>query len=303
MNPKHIILTLLIMLCPIGMAAQSNITRNKPKPGVAKPKHKPYSKPTAKPKAKTVPHNSTPHSGSPSSNISLSVEINKLINYMVYVEGGTFTMGGTNEQGYDALPFEKPIHNVTLSSYYICKYEVTQALWQVVMGNNPSNFKGDELPVESVSWDDCQKFITRINSYTGRKFRLPTEAEWEFAARGGKYSRHYKYSGSNYIDDVAWYNGNSGYTPHPVGSKLPNELGLYDMSGNVLEWCSDWYDTYNSYPQTDPQGPKVGSYRVIRGGCWWASDKLSRLSFRIHSIPSHRDNDGDHGLRLVLSQL
>ena len=190
MTSKHIILTLLLMLCPIGMAAQSTITRHKPKPAVTKPK------PAAKPKAKPAPQRN-------SSTTGLSAEIKKLINNMVYVSGGTFTMGATSGQGSDADGDEKPTHSVTLSSYYICKYEVTQALWRAVMGSNPSRFKGDNLPVEQVSWNDCQIFINRLNSYTGRNFRLPTEAEWEFAARGGNYSRHYKYSGSNYISDVA----------------------------------------------------------------------------------------------------
>ena len=203
MTSKHIILTLLLMLCPIGMAAQSTITRHKPKPAVTKPK--PAAKP--KPKAKTKPaprRNNTSHSGSTSSTVSLSAELNKLINNMVYVSGGTFIMGG------DESSDQTPTHSVTLSSYYICKYEVTQALWRAVMGSNPSKFKGDNLPVEQVSWNDCQTFINRLNNYTGRNFRLPTEAEWEFAARGGNYSRHYKYSGSNYISDVAWYCDNSG---------------------------------------------------------------------------------------------
>ena len=194
MPPKHIILTLLLMLCPIGMAAQSTITRNKPKPAVTKPK--PAAKPKAKPKAKPAPRrnstshsNNTSHPGSTSNTTGLSAELNKLINNMVYVSGGTFTMGGTSEQGSEAESDEKPTHSVTLSSYYICKYEVTQALWRAIMGSNPSNFKGDNLPVECVSWDDCQTFINRLNSYTGRNFRLPTEAEWEFAARGGNYSQ------------------------------------------------------------------------------------------------------------------
>ena len=262
MPTKHIILTLLIMLCPIGMAAQSTITRHKPKPAVTKPK------PAAKPKAKHKPaprRNSTSHSGS---TVSLSAELNKLINNMVYVSGGTFTMGATSEQGSEAYDNEKPTHSVTLSSYYICKYEVTQALWRAVMGSNPSFFKGDNLPVEYVSWNDCQTFINRLNSYTGRNFRLPTEAEWEFAARGGNYSRHYKYSGSNYISDVGWYDDNSGNRTHPVGTKQANELGLYDMSGNVWEWCSDWYGSYSFYSQNDPTGPNSGSYRVNRGGGW-----------------------------------
>lgn len=300
MNPKHIILTLLLMLCPIGMAAQSTITRNKPKPAVTKPK--PAAKP--KPKAKAKPasrRNSTHHSSSTSSTVSLSAELNKLINDMVYVSGGTFTMGATSEQGSEAYDNEKPTHSVTLSSYYICKYEVTQALWRAVMGSNPSYFKGDNLPVERVSWNDCQTFINRLNSYTGRNFRLPTEAEWEFAARGGNYSRHYKYSGSNYIGDVAWYGGNSGSSTHPVGTKQPNELGLYDMSGNVWEWCSDWYGSYSSYSQNDPTGPNSGSSRVLRGGSWGYYARICRSSDRYDSSPG--DRNYFLGLRLVLSQL
>ena len=297
MNPKHIILTLLIMLCPIGMAAQSTITRNKPKPAVTKPK--PTAKPKAKPKAKPAPRrNSTSHSNS---TVSLSAELNKLINNMVYVSGGTFTMGATSEQGSDAYPDETPTHNVTLSSYYICKYEVTQALWRAVMGSNPSEFKGDNLPVECVSWNDCQTFINRLNSYTGRNFRLPTEAEWEFAARGGNYSRHYKYSGSNYIGDVAWYTDNSGSRTHPVGTKQANELGLYDMSGNVYEWCSDWYGSYSSYSQSNPTGAASGSCRVRRGGSWFNFARYCRSSDRNGNAPGYSD---DYlGLRLALSQL
>ena len=167
------------------------------------------------------------------------------------------------------------------------------------MGSNPSNFKGNNLPVENVSWYDCQTFIKRLNSYTGRNFRLPTEAEWEFAARGGNYSRHYKYSGSNKIDDVAWYSENSGHRTHPVGNKQPNELDLYDMSGNVWEWCSDWYGSYSSYSQSNPTGPNSGSYRVNRGGSWigWFCRSASRINFK----PG--DCFIDLGLRLVLSQL
>ena len=298
MTPKHLILTLLLILCPIGIAAQSTITRHKPKPAVTKPK------PAAKPKAKPKPaprRNSTSHSNNTSSTTSLSAELNKLINNMVYVSSGTFTMGATSEQGSDAESDGKPTHSVTLSSYYICKYEVTQALWRAVMGSNPSNFKGDNLPVELVSWDDCQTFINRLNSYTGRNFRLPTEAEWEFAARGGNYSRHYKYSGSNYIGDVAWYTDNSGNRTHPVGTKQANELGLYDMSGNVWEWCSDWFGSYSSYSQNDPNGPNSGSCRVRRGGCWGDNARYCRSSYRSSNAPGVRG--GNLGLRLVLSQL
>ena len=169
------------------------------------------------------------------------------------------------------------------------------------MSSNPSNFKGDNLPVECVSWNDCQTFINRLNSYTDRNFRLPTEAEWEFAARGGNYSRHYKYSGSNYISDVAWYDGNSGNRTHPVGTKQANELDLYDMSGNVWEWCSDWYGSYSSYSQNDPTGPNSGSNRVGRGGSWYGSAWFCRWSNRGDITPGSR-YDG-LGLRLVLSQL
>ena len=289
MTPKHLIFTLLIMLCPIGMAAQSTITRNKPKPVVTKPK------PAAKPKAKPKPaprRNSTSHSGN---TVSLSAELNKLINNMVYVSGGTFIMGG------DESSDQTPTHSVTLSSYYICKYEVTQALWRAVMGSNPSKFKGDNLPVEQVSWNDCQTFINRLNSYTGRNFRLPTEAEWEFAARGGNYSRHYKYSGSNYISDVAWYCDNSGNRTHPVGIKQANELGLYDMSGNVWEWCSDWYGSYSSYSQSNPTGATSGFGRVERGGNWCGLARYCCSSHRSYYAPGNSFDD--LGLRLVLSHL
>lgn len=305
MDPKHLIFALLIMLCPIGMAAQTTITRNKPKPAVTRTKPKPRQKPVAKPKAKPTPRrnntslsSSTNHSDNTSSTTGLSAEINKLINNMVYVSGGTFTMGGgTSEQGSEAYGSEKP----TLSSYYICKYEVTQALWRDIMGNNPSYFKGDNLPVEQVSWNDCQTFINRLNSYTGRNFRLTTEAEWEFAARGGNYSRHYKYSGSNYISDVAWYNDNSGNRTHPVGTKQANELGLYDMIGNVYEWCSDWYGSYSSYSQTDPTGPSSGSCRVHRGGSWRTFDRYCRSAIRNYIAPDFRYDN--LGFRIVLSQL
>ncbi len=231
----------------------------------------------------------------------MSAEIKKLINNMVYVSSGSFTMGGTSEQGSDAYNDEKPTHSVTLSSYYICKYEVTQALWRAVMGSNPSNFKGDNLPVENVSWYDCQTFINRLNSYTGCNFRLPTEAEWEFAARGGNYSRHYKYSGSNYISDVGWYDDNSGNRSFPVGTKQANELGLFDMSGNVYEWCSDWYGSYSSYSQNDPTGATSGSYRVRRGGGWGNFARGGRLSYRGSCAPDGRSSN--LGLRLVLSHL
>ena len=204
------------------------------------------------------------------------------------VAGGTFSMGCTSEQGGDCYGAEKPAHSVTLSDYYIGETEVTQALWRAVMGSNPSYNKGDNLPVENVSWDDCQTFISKLNQLTGRNFRLPTEAEWEYAARGGSKSRGYKYAGSNNISDVAWYDGNSGSKTHPVKGKRPNELGLYDMSGNVWEWCSDWYGDYSGYSQTNPQGPSTGSHRLLRGGSWYYGARFCRVANRNYYAPDYR---------------
>lgn len=204
---------------------------------------------------------------------------------MKRVEGGTFTMGATAEQGSDANSGEKPTHSVTLYSYYIGETEVTQALWQAVMGRNPSSFKGSYLPVESVSWNDCQEFIRKLNQLTGQTFSLPTEAQWEFAARGGNLSKGYKYSGSNYIDDVAWFWDNSDRVTHSVAQKQPNELGLYDMSGNVWEWCSDWYSSYPSSSQRNPIGASSGSDRVHRGGSWSYDARHCRVSYRNFSHP------------------
>ena len=219
---------------------------------------------------------------------------------MVKVEAGTFMMGATSEMK-DPYDMEKPVHQVTLTNdYYMGKYEVTQALWEAVMGRNPSEYKGDNLPVEQVSWNDCQEFISKLNSLTGRKFRLPTEAEWEYAARGGKKSRSYQYSGSSNISDVAWYDGNSGSKTHPVGTKQANELGIYDMTGNVWEWCLDWYGSYSSSSQTNPTGAVSGSSRVSRGGSWGLIARFCRLSIRNYITPDCR---GDNlGLRLALSE-
>ena len=225
---------------------------------------------------------------------------------MIAVDGGTFTMGATSEQGSDAYDYEKPAHQVTLSSYYIGETEVTQELWQAVMGSNPSDFSGSRKPVENVSWDDCQEFIRKLNSLTGQNFRLPTEAEWEFAARGGNQSRGNKYAGSNTIDNVAWYYKNSyakgssssDYGTHNVATKQSNELGLYDMSGNVLEWCQDWYGNYSSSSQTNPMGPSSGSYRVGRGGSWILNARSCRVSLRIDYSPGNRNSY--LGLRLAL---
>ena len=217
---------------------------------------------------------------------------------MIKVDGGTFTMGATPEQGGDADDDEKPAHQVTLSDYYIGQTEVTQALWQAVMGDNPSLFKGDSRPVEQVSWNDCQEFIKKLNALTGRKFSLPTEAQWEFAARGGNKSEGYKYAGGDDIGSVAWYYGNSGLRTHDVATKSPNELGLYDMSGNVNEWCSDWYGDYSGAPQTNPTGPASGSLRVRRGSNWNFLAEFSFVSCRDFCIPNYRSDNT--GLRLVL---
>ena len=232
-------------------------------------------------------------------NETMTFEANGVSFTMIPVEGGTFTMGATSEMT-EPYEWEKPTHQVTLSSYYIGETEVTQALWKAVMGSNPSYDKGDNLPVETVSWDDCQTFINKLNALTGKNFRLPTEAEWEFAARGGNKSRHTQYSGSSRIDDVAWYNGNSGYETHPVKTKQPNELGIYDMTGNVFEWCLDWFGDYSRYAQTNPTGASSGSERVYRGGCYYSTPRSSRSSFRYRITPEYSYNE--IGLRLALSQ-
>ena len=224
--------------------------------------------------------------------------LSQLIENMVKVKGGSFQMGGTSEQGSNIYSDEKPVHTVTLSDYYICKYEVSQQEWEVVMGNNPSHFQGKDLPVEQVSWEDCQVFIQRLNTLTGLDFKLPTEAQWEYAARGGSKSQGTKYSGSNTLSEVGWFGENSGRKTHPIGQKQANELGLYDMSGNVWECCSDWYGGYSSSSEADPIGPGSGSYRVNRGGSWYGEAWLCRVSRRSAFDPGYRDSN--LGLRLVL---
>ena len=246
---------------------------------------------------------------------------------MIAVEGGTFTMGATSEQGSDYDSDELPTHQVTLSDFYIGKYEVTQQLWEYVMkysgtaadgstmsefasdvwlGSNPSSSYGvgDYYPAYYVSWEDIVNiFIPRLNKITGKTFRLPTEAEWEYAARGGNKSKGYKYSGGNTIGDIAWYVSNSSAKTHQVGTKAPNELGLYDMSGNVYEWCSDWYSSsyYSSSPSTNPTGPTSGSYRVYRGGSWGNIAQYCRVSLRFSSTPDYRSDY--NGFRLVCTSL
>jgi len=245
--------------------------------------------------------------------------VNSIPFKMILVEGGTFTMGleGDFSQMYGGTyiqAYEQPAHQVQLSSYYIGETEVTQELWLTVMGTNPSNFTAangnyDNLtrPVESVSWDDCQEFIAKLNEMTGLNFRLPTDAEWEFAAKGGTKSLGYKYSGSNTLDDVAWCGSNNGsggsfdFGPKAVATKAPNELGIYDMSGNVNEWCQDWFAKYGYYAQVDPTGPESGTKKVWRGGAWKNSGEVNdyRVTFRRAYSPSTKTNCT--GLRLALS--
>ena len=217
---------------------------------------------------------------------------------MIQVEGGTFMMGGTPEQGIDALSDEMPTHQVTLSTYHIGQTQVTQELWRAVMGDNPSMFRGDlQRPVDSVSWLDCQKFLKRLTKLTGQEFRLPTEAEWEYAARGGSNSKGYKYPGSNDFVKVAWYIDNSNSITHPVGKKEANELGIYDMCGNVWEWCYDWYGPYGRNSQINPTGPKTGFCHVIRGGSWLDDAGYFRVSRRSYLGPMIIGRD--LGFRLV----
>lgn len=233
----------------------------------------------------------------------LEIESGKTFDFagfeMVFVKGGSFTMGATEEQIQEAESNESPTHLVTLSDFYIGKYEVTQYQWVAVMGSNPSKFRGDNLPMECVSWSDVQDFITKLNAQTGKNFRLPTEAEWEYAARGGNKSKDYKYSGNNTIGSFAWYYDNSSNSTHAVGSKRANELGIYDMSGNVWEWCNDWYGSYRNISQTNPTGPDIGSRRVLRGGSWYNSARNCRVSYRNSINPS--DSYNNIGFRLVCS--
>ena len=236
---------------------------------------------------------------------------------MKKVAGGAFIMGATNSDR-EAIERERPAHSVLLDDFYISETVVTQALWESVMGKNPSVFVARDHPVESMSWNDCQEFIIRLNRMTGRNFQLPTEAQWEFAARGGNKSKGYKYSGSDSLDSVAWYWKNSGLRPiegtdedwnidkikgnkcktHSVKTKKPNELGLYDMTGNVWEWCCDWFESYSVDPQINPTGAKEGQYRVVRGGSWNSEARHCRVLRRSYNNPE--DGRDYLGFRLVL---
>jgi formylglycine-generating enzyme required for sulfatase activity len=213
---------------------------------------------------------------------------------MIFVEGGTFWMGCTEEQENTCRSVEKPKHSVTLGSFHISKYPVTEKQWKLMMDGGSS--RGDNYPVTSVRWEDAQTFIRRLNEATGKRYRLPTEAEWEYAARGGAKSRGYLYSGSNDLNSVGWFGDDNS---HPVGKKQPNELGIYDMSGNVWEWCSDWFGAYTASAKSDPVGASTGSDRVIRGGGWDSTAARCRVSFR--SWIAHGGRGNDLGFRVVLA--
>ena len=232
-------------------------------------------------------------------NASMDITANGATFKMIFVKGGTYTMGGTAEQGADCTDDEKPAHSVTLSDFYMGETEVTQELWEAVMGTNPSSFKGADFPVEMVSLFQAMEFVEKLNEMTGKTFRIPTEAEWEYAARGGEQSKHYKYCGSNTLSEVGWSKENSGAKTHAVKSKAPNELGLYDMSGNVWEWCSDVFGRYGANAVTNPGRPiQEGLTGIRRGGCWMFSAPYNRVSTRSRTAPERKSNQ--NGFRLVL---
>ena len=234
----------------------------------------------------------------------LSVDVKdavwEIVTSMVYVNGGTFSMGSENT----AFPNEQPIHNVTLSDYYLAKVTITQKQWDAIMGENSlwsENYgKGDNYPANFISYEQAKQFIKRLNDYSGLKFRLPTEAEWEYAACGGQQSQGYSYSGSNDANMVAWHRGNANGAMHPVAKLVPNELGLYDMSGNVWEWCSDWYGIYPTESVTNPTGPATGSKRVVRGGSFTYDAEFSRCKTRNY-LPETNQSLAV-GLRLAISK-
>ncbi len=252
-----------------------------------------------------LPVHEVPLSESPSQEITPKVSttnvnavVQGIIASMVEVIGSSFLMGATSEQMDGANDDELPTHYVNLPSFYMGSHEVTQEEWKTVMGKNPSRFKGAKRPVDNVSWHDCQAFISKLNSLSRKRFRLPTEAEWEFAARGGDRSRGYIYSGSNNVSRVAWCAATSGSRTHDVEAKSPNELGIYDMTGNLWEWCADWYGYYDSEMQNNPAGPNSGSTKAIRGGGWNGGPENCRVSNRDARSPNYRSDR--LGLRLAM---
>ena len=302
---KSIVIMLMSCLVAVTVSAQGIIRRpaaTKPKPTVRKPQSRGRSAVRPKP--------AHPKKADPINSLAepLRSHLKKLMADMVLVEGGTYMMGDPNGDWDNEYCIEVP-HKVTLSSFYICKYEVTEALWTAVMGSNPSKYpSGDNYPVEQVNWYDCQDFVEKLSELTGRHFRLPTEAEWEYAARGGKRSRGYRYSGSYNLDEIGWHVGNAHYYKREVGTKKPNELGLYDMTGNVCEWCQDKLDTeyYHHSPSINPQGPDRSTYkdnRCFRGGSVCDDDKYDRLKVytRFSSGMPPEEKSFYIGLRLAMS--
>jgi len=218
---------------------------------------------------------------------------------MGYLKGGKFQMGSPNSE-IERNSAEGPVHEVELDGFWLGKYEVTQEQYQAIMGTNPSRFKDPKNPVESVSWDDAVEFCKRLSQKTGKTFRLPTEAEWEYACRAGSRSRFCFGDSVSQLGDYAWYNSNSGNQTQPVGQRQPNAWGLYDMHGNVWEWCSDWYgeDYYGNFPRKNATGPTSGQYRVLRGGSWFNYPRYCRSAYRLGVTPT---NTGVvYGFRVVV---
>lgn len=222
----------------------------------------------------------------------------KMLENMAFVDGGVFKMG--IDDGGRYIQDNAPSHQVSIEPFFISKYEVTQDEWETVMGTNPSFFKGSDLPVENVSWNDCQDFVSKLNNVTGMNFRLPSEAEWEYAAQGGKYSLENKYAGSDFPKAVAWFAGNSKSKTHPVGKKRPNELGIFDMSGNVAEWCEDYYDFsyYSISPEKNPHGPVQGNNKVVRGGGWLMDETY--VDIKVRGVFPQSASNHNIGLRLAM---
>ena len=247
--------------------------------------------------------------GEINNNREIAIAMNRVRFVMKYVEGGTFQMGSADN---DAFSDEYPQHSVTLNSFYMGETEVTQELWNAVMGttivqqrnkadsSGPLRGVGSNYPMYYVNWYECQEFVQTLNHLSGRHFRLPTEAEWEYAAKGGNRGKGYKFAGSGSLGESAWYSFNSDSTTHPVKSKIPNELGLYDMSGNVWEWCSDRYGSnyYSNSPLDNPQGDNGGRNNVVRGGSWYSKPSYCRLTKRHSLYPYHRNTC--YGIRLVM---
>ncbi|MDD6901694.1 MAG: formylglycine-generating enzyme family protein [bacterium] len=312
MKKYFFILIAALIACTVAIAQTSGSKRPKKKKQitekVVKKNNSKRNQSGKKPNPPKKQYSEEPRVSSSYTDDGIMFSIGNVRFEMVRVEGGTFSMGATAEQGSDADSDEKPTHQVTLSSYSIGKTEVTQALWQAVMGKSVSQIAsengwntygvGSNYPMYYISYEDCQTFIRKLNALTGKNFRLPTEAEWEFAARGGNNSCVYKYSGSNTLSNVAWYDDNSSNKTHPVATKASNELGIYDMTGNVWEWCSDWYGSYSSSSQYNPTGSNTGSYRVYRGGSWSYDAGYCRVSLRFNNSPTNRSSG--LGLRLAL---